>query len=300
MNTPILNSIGVFIMSNTTLITFALFMTAFIAIALVIAFGRNVVSVAFLQISGTLFFLLGFILGLKLTLLTVSFLCFVIAFGDGFARYGKGYRTVAVLLAFAHIVAIYMVLTGKIARFQLMKNISELEVLSLVLFFVAFKTWANGNKVLAAGLTVASCTVSVGYLSLALPDSMLAASYFVALGVCALFPQNGIRGFFKTAQAEVDASTQAVKVLNKATSKAPKPDFVGNKASKVANKKPARKNISSQAQVANAAVVAQQQEQQKRDNFIQEQILLDQLNEELLMSQDIDSFYSDDISYYQD
>ena len=298
MNTPILNSIGVFIMSNTTLITYVLFMTAFIAIALVIAFGRNVVSVAFLQLCGTLFFILGFILGLKLTLLTVSFLCMVIAFGDGFARYGKGYRTIAVLLAFAHIVAIYMVLSGKIARFQLMKNISELEVLSLVLFFVAFKTWANGNRVLAAGLTVASCAVSVGYLRLALPDSMLAASYFVTLGVCALFPQNGIRGFFKTAQAEVDASTQAVKVLNKATSKAPKPAFAGNKASKVA-KKPARKNgVSSQAQV-NAAIVAQQ-EQQRRDDFIQQQILLDQLNEELLMNQDMDSFYNDDISYYQD
>ena len=298
MNTPLLNSLGVFFMANTTLITYVLFMTAFVAIALVIAFGRNVVSVAFLQLSGTFFFVLGFILGLKLTLLTVSFLCFVIAFGDGFARYGKGYRTIAVLLAFAHIVAIYMVLSGKIARFQLMKNISELEVLSLVLFFVAFKTWANGNKVLAAGITVASCAVSVGYLCLALPDLMLAASYFVALGICALFPQNGIRGFFKTAQAEVDASTQAVKVLNKATSKALKPAFVGNKASKVA-KKPVRKNgVSSQAQ-ANAAIVAQQ-EQQRRDDFIQQQILLDQLNEELLMNQDMDSFYNDDISYYQD
>lgn len=298
MNTPLLNSLGVFFMSNTTLITYVLFMTAFVVIALVVAFGRNVVSVAFLQISGTLFFLLGFILGLKLTLLTVSFLCFVIAFGDGFARYGKSYRAVAVLLAFAHIVAIYMVLTGKIARFQLMKNISELEVLSLVLFFVAFKTWANGNKVLAAGITVASCAVSVGYLRLALPDSMLIASYFVALGVCALFPQNGIRGFFKTAKAEAESSVQAVKVLNKATSKAPKPVFVGNKASKVA-KKPVRKNnVSSQAQV-NAAIVAQQ-EQQRKDDFIQQQILLDQLNEELLMNQDMDSFYNDDISYYQD
>lgn len=286
MNTPLLNSLGVFIMSNTSLITWLLLMTAFIAIALVVAFGRNVVSVAFLQLAGTLFFILGFILGLKLTLLTVSFLCLVIAFGDGFARYGRGYRTIAVLLAFAHIVAIYMVLSGKIVRFQLMKNISELEVLSLVLFFVAFKTWANGNKVLAVGLTVASCAVSVGYLRLALPDSMLSASYFVALGVCALFPRNGILGFFKASKAEAEASAEAVKVLNKRAAKAPKPTNVGRGAK---NGSMARKTSSSY----------EAERQRRLDDIVQQQILMDQLNDELLEASQ-QSFYYDDIDYLQD
>ena len=287
MNTPLLNSLGVFIMSNTSLITWLLLMTAFIAIALVVAFGRNVVSVAFLQLAGTLFFILGFILGLKLTLLTVSFLCLVIAFGDGFARYSRGYRTIAVLLAFAHIVAIYMVLTGKIARFQLMKNVSELEVLSFVLFFVAFKTWANGNKVLAAGLTVASCAVSVGYLRLALPDSMLSASYFVALGVCALFPRNGILGFFKASKAEAEASAEAAKVLNKRAAKASKSTNVGNGAK---NGSMARKNSSSNYEA---------ERQRRLDDVVQQQILMDQLNDELLEASQ-QSFYYDDIDYLQD
>ena len=294
MNTPLLNSLGVFIANNMTLITYILFATAFIAVILAIVYGRNVVSVAFLQICGTLFFLLGFMSGLKLTLLTVSFLSLVIAFGDGFARYGKGYRAIAVLLVFAHIVACYLVFTGKIARFQVMKNISELEVLSLVLFFIAFRTWANGNPVLAAGLTVASCSVSVGYLCLALPDATLMLSYFTALGIFAVFPRNGILGFFKTAQAEVDASTQAVtRVLkNKATQQAPKPAFVGNRASNKVAKKQQKTVVSS---------VAPKKQQQRNSDVLHQQVLLDQLNEELfLVNQDIESFYGDDISYYQD
>ena len=292
MNTPLLNSLGVFIVNNVTLITYALFTTAFLAAILAIIYGRNVVSVAFLQICGTLFFLLGFMSGLKLTLLTVSFLSLVIAFGDGFARYGKGYRAIAVLLVFAHIVACYMVFTGKIARFQLMKNVSELEVLSLVLFFIAFRTWANGNPVLAAGLTVASCSVSVGYLCLALPDATLMLSYFTALGIFSVFPRNGILGFFKTAQAEVDASTQAVRVLkSKTTQQAPKPAFVGNRASKVAKKQ----------QKVVVSSVAPKKQQQRNNDALAQQVLLDQLNEELfLVNQDIESFFGDDISYYQD
>ena len=293
MNTPLLNSLGVFISNNVTLITYTLFATAFIAAILAIVYGRNVVSVACLQFAATLFFLLGFMLGLKLTLLTVSFLSLVIAFGDGFARYGKGYRAISVLLVFIHIVACYMVFTGKIARFQVMKNVSELEVLSLMLFFIAFRTWANGNPVLAAGLTVASCAVSVGYLCLALPDATLMLSYFTALGIFALFPRNGILGFFKTAQTEVDASTQAVKVLrNKATQQAPKPAFVGNKASNKVAKKQQQKIVSS---------VAPKKQQQRNNNALAQQVLLDQLNEELfLVNQEIESFYGDDISYYQD
>lgn len=291
MNTPLLNSLGVFIVNNVTLITYALFTTAFLAAILAIIYGRNVVSVAFLQICGTLFFLLGFMSGLKLTLLTVSFLCLVIAFGDGFTRYGKGYRAIAVLLVFAHIVACYMVFTGKIARFQLMKNVSELEVLSFVLFFIAFRTWANGNPVLAAGLTVASCSVSVGYLCLALPDATLMLSYFTALGIFAVFPRNGILGFFKTTQAEVDASAQAVRVLKNKATQTPKPAFVGNRASKVAKK---------QQKVAVSSVAPKKQQQRNSDALTQ-QVLLDQLNEELfLVNQDIESFYGDDISYYQD
>ena len=291
MNTPLLNSLGVFISNNVTLITYTLFATAFIAAILAIVYGRNVVSVACLQFAATLFFLLGFMSGLKLTLFTVSFLCLVIAFGDGFARYGKGYRAISVLLVFIHIVACYMVFTGKIARFQVMKNVSELEVLSLVLFFIAFRTWANGNPVLAAGLTVASCAVSVGYLSLALPDVTLMLSYFTALGIFSVFPRNGILGFFKTAQAEVDASTQAVKVLKNKTTQAPKPAFVGNRASKVAKK---------QQKTAVSSVAPKKQRQRNSDAFHQ-QVLLDQLNEELfLVNQDIESFYGDDISYYQD
>ena len=291
MNTPLLNSLGVFISNNVTLITYTLFATVFIAAILAIVYGRNVVSVACLQFAATLFFLLGFMSGLKLTLFTVSFLCLVIAFGDGFARYGKGYRAISVLLVFIHIVACYMVFTGKIARFQVMKNVSELEVLSLVLFFIAFRTWANGNPVLAAGLTVASCAVSVGYLSLALPDVTLMLSYFTALGIFSVFPRNGILGFFKTAQAEVDASTQAVKVLKNKTTQAPKPAFVGNRASKVAKK---------QQKTAVSSVAPKKQRQRNSDAFHQ-QVLLDQLNEELfLVNQDIESFYGDDISYYQD
>lgn len=292
MNTPLLNSLGVFIVNNVTLITYTLFATAFIAAILAIVYGRNVVSVAFLQICGTLFFLLGFMSGLKLTLLTVSFLSLVIAFGDGFARYGKGYRAIAVLLVFMHIVACYLVFTGKIARLQVMKNVSELEVLSFVLFFIAFRTWANGNSVLAAGLTVASCSVSVGYISLALPDATLMLSYFVALGLFAAFPKNGILGFFKTTQAEVDASTKAVtRVLKNKTTQAPKPAFVGNKASNKVAKKTA-KVVSS---------VAPKKQRQRNSDAFHQQVLLDQLNEELfLVNQDIESFYGDDISYYQD
>ena len=292
MNTPLLNSLGVFISNNVTLITYTLFATAFIAAILAIVYGRNVVSVACLQFAATLFFLLGFMSGLKLTLFTVSFLCLVIAFGDGFARYGKGYRAIAVLLVFLHIVACYMVFTGKIARFQVMKNVSELEVLSLVLFFIAFRTWANGNPVLAAGLTVVSCSVSVGYLCLALPDATLILSYFTALGIFAVFPRNGILGFFKTTQAEVDASTQAVtRVLKNKTTQASKPAFVGNIASKVAKKQ----------QKTTVSSVAPKKQRQRNSDAFHQQVLLDQLNEELfLVNQDIESFYGDDISYYQD
>ena len=57
MSTPLLNSLGVFIMGNTALITHVLFMTAFLAVVLAIAFGRNnVVTVAFLQLARFLSF----------------------------------------------------------------------------------------------------------------------------------------------------------------------------------------------------------------------------------------------------
>ena len=287
METPILNSISVFVMSSTALITYVLLITAFLAVALAVVRGRNAITGAFLQIAGTLFFLLGFMLGLKLTVLTVTFLTIVIAFGDGFVRYGKGYRAIAVLFVFVHIVACYMALTGKIARFQLMKNISELEVLSAVIYFIAFKTWANGNHVVAAGLTTTASVVSVGYVYLALQDAML-TSYFVALGICALFPKNGILGFFKASKAEAEASVEAAKVLNKRVAKAPKPTNVGNRAK---NGSTARKNSSSNYEV---------ERQRRLDDVVQQQILMDQLNDELLEASQNQSFYYDDIDYLQD
>lgn len=285
METPILNSISVFVMGSTALITYVLLIVAFLAVVLAIVRGRNAATGALLQIAGTLFFLLGFMLGLKLTVLTVTFLTIVIAFGDGFVRYGRGYRAIAVLLVFAHIVACYMALTGKIARFQLMKNVSELEVLSAVIYFIAFKTWANGNHVVAAGLTTTASVVSVGYIYLALHDAML-TSYFVALGICALFPRNGILGFFKASKAEAEASVEAVKVLNKRAAKATKPTNVGNRAK---NGSTARKNLSSY----------EAERQRKLDDVIQQQILMDQLNDELWEASQ-QSLYYDDIDYLQE
>ena len=105
MSTPLLNSLGVFIMGNTALITHVLFMTAFLAVVLAIAFGRNnVVTVAFLQLAGTLFFILGHILGFRMTLLLVTLLIPFIGFGYGFTNNSVKVRFCSSILLSVHAV----------------------------------------------------------------------------------------------------------------------------------------------------------------------------------------------------
>lgn len=291
MSTPLLNSLGVFIMGNTALITHVLLMTAFLAVVLAIAFGRSVVTVAFLQFAGTLFFILGHILGFRLTLLLVTLLIPFMGFVRGFANDSVKIRFCSSILLSVHVVAIYLVFAGKIGSFQLMREFSELEVLSLVLFFIALKAYKIGYKYLGAGLMATLCAVSGAYVFMA-TNNLVMPAFFVALGFSAIVPSNGIKGLFKLAKVETIALGSASSRIAKNSSSADVfPAFAGNAGSSVKVKKAAvKKEMSTNV------------DQQAIDQAILDQEeFLDQINSQLLNNnEDIDSFYGDDISYYQE
>ena len=290
MNTPLLNSLGVFIMGNTALITHVLLMTAFLAVVLAIASGRSVVTVAFLQLAGTLFFILGHILGFRMTLLLVTLLILFIGFGYGFTNNSVKVRFCSSILLSVHAVAIYLVLVGKIGSFQIMREFSELEVLSLVLFLLALKAYKIGYKYLGAGLMATLCAVSGAYVFMA-TNSLVMPAFFVALGVAAVIPSNGIKGLFKLAKVETIAFGSTSSRIAKGNSIDVFPAFAGNAGSSVKVKKAAvKKEMSTNV------------DQQAIDQAILDQEeFLDRINSQLLNNnEDIDSFYGDDISYYQE
>lgn len=287
MNTPLLNSLGVFIMGNTALITHVLLMTAFLAVVLAIAFGRSVVTVVSLQIAGIFFFILGHILGFRLTLLLVTLLIPFMGFGFGFANDSVKIRFCSSILLSVHAVAIYLALSDKIGRFQFMRDFSELEVLSLVLFFIALKAYKIGYRYLGAGLMATLCAVSGVYVFMA-TNSLVMPAFFVALGFAAIVPSNGIKGLFKLAKVETIAFGSASSRITKGNSIDVFPVFAGNagSAAKVAVNKKLSTDVDQQA--IDQAVLDQEE-------------FLDRINSQLLANnEDIDSFYGDDILYYQD
>lgn len=287
MSTPLLNSLGVFIISNVALITHTLLMTAFLAVVLAIAFGRNVVTVVSLQFAGTLFFILGHILGFRLTLLLVTLLIPFIGFGYGFANNSVKIRFCSSILLSVHAVAIYLALSDKIGRFQFMRDFSELEVLSLVLFFIALKAYKIGYKYLGAGLMATLCAVSGAYVFMA-TNNLVMPAFFVALGVAAVIPSNGIKGLFKLAKVETIAFGSASSRIARNSSSADVfPAFAGNAGSAVKVKAVKKLSTNVDQQAIDQAVLDQEE-------------FLDQINSQLLNNEDIDSFYGDDISYYQE
>ena len=233
MNTPLLNSLGVFIMGNTALITHVLLMTALLAVVLAIASGRSVVTVVSLQFAGTLFFILGHILGFRMTLLLVTLLIPFMGFGFGFANDSVKIRFCSSILLSVHAVAIYLALSDKIGRFQFMRDFSELEVLSLVLFFIALKAYKIGYRYLGAGLIATLCAVSGAYVFIA-TNSLVMPAFFVALGFTAVIPSNGIKGLFKLAKVETIAFGSASSRIARNSSSADVfPAFAGNAGSAV-------------------------------------------------------------------
>lgn len=287
MNTPLLNSLGVFIMANVTLITYMFVMTAFSAIVLAIAFGRNVVTVVSLQLAGTLFFILGHILGFRMTLLLVTLLIPFMGFGFGFANDSVKIRFCSSILLSVHAVAIYLALSDKIGRFQFMRDFSELEVLSLVLFFIALKAYKIGYKYLGAGLMATLCAVSGVYVFMA-TNSLVMPAFFVALGFAAIVPSNGIKGLFKLAKVETIAFGSASSRIAKGNSIDVFPAFAGNAGSAVKVKAVKKLSTNVDQQAIDQAILDQEE-------------FLDRINSQLLANnEDIDSFYGDDILYYQD
>lgn len=288
MSTPLLNSLGVFIISNVALITHTLLMTAFLAVVLAIAFGRNVVTVVSLQFAGTLFFILGHILGFRLTLLLVTLLIPFIGFGYGFANNSVKIRFCSSILLSVHAVAIYLALSDKIGRFQFMRDFSELEVLSLVLFFIALKAYKIGYKYLGAGLMATLCAVSGAYVFMA-TNNLVMPAFFVALGVAAVIPSNGIKGLFKLAKVETIAFGSASSRIARNSSSADVfPAFAGNAGSAVKVKAVKKLSTNVDQQAIDQAILDQEE-------------FLDRINSQLLNNnEDIDSFYGDNISYYQE
>ena len=289
MNTPLLNSLGVFIMANVTLITYMFVMTAFFAVVLAVAFGRNVVTVVFLQLAGILFFILGHILGFRLTLLLVTLLIPFMGFGRGFANDSVKVRFCSSILLSVHAVAIYLVFTNKVGSFQIMREFSELEVLSLVLFLLALKAYKIGYKYLSAGLMATLCAVSSAHVFMA-TNNLVMPAFFVALGVAAIVPSNGIKGLFKLAKVETIAFGSASSRIARNSSSADVfPAFAGNAGSAVKVQTAAKKlSTDVDQQVIDQAILDQEE-------------FLDQINSQLLANnEDIDSFYGDDILYYQD
>ena len=288
MNTPLLNSLGVFIMGNTALITHVLLMTAFLAVVLAIAFGRSVVTVVSLQIAGIFFFILGHILGFRLTLLLVTLLIPFMGFGRGFANDSVKIRFCSSILLSVHAVAIYLVFAGKIGSFQIMRDFSELEVLSLVLFLLALKAYKIGYKYLGAGLMATLCAVSGAYVFMA-TNSLVMPAFFVALGVAAVIPSNGIKGLFKLAKVETIAFGSASSRIARNSSSADVfPAFAGNAGSAVKVKAVKKLSTNVDQQAIDQAILDQEE-------------FLDRINSQLLANnEDIDSFYGDDILYYQD
>lgn len=288
MSTPLLNSLGVFIISNVALITHTLLMTAFLAVVLAIAFGRNVVTVVSLQFAGTLFFILGHILGFRMTLLLVTLLIPFMGFGFGFANDSVKIRFCSSILLSVHVVAIYLALSDKIGRFQFMRDFSELEVLSLVLFFIALKAYKIGYKYLGAGLMATLCAVSGVYVFMA-TNSLVMPAFFVALGFAAIVPSNGIKGLFKLAKVETIALGSASSRIARNSSSADVfPAFAGNAGSAVKVKAVKKLSTNVDQQAIDQAILDQEE-------------FLDRINSQLLANnEDIDSFYGDDILYYQD
>lgn len=288
MSTPLLNSLGVFIMGNTALITHVLLMTAFLAVVLAIAFGRSVVTVVSLQIAGIFFFILGHILGFRLTLLLVTLLIPFMGFGRGFANDSVKIRFCSSILLSVHAVAIYLVFAGKIGSFQIMRDFSELEVLSLVLFLLALKAYKIGYKYLGAGLMATLCAVSGAYVFMA-TNSLVMPAFFVALGVAAVIPSNGIKGLFKLAKVETIAFGSASSRIARNSSSADVfPAFAGNAGSAVKVKAVKKLSTNVDQQAIDQAILDQEE-------------FLDRINSQLLANnEDIDSFYGDDILYYQD
>ena len=287
MNTPLLNSLGVFIMGNTALITHVLLMTAHLAVVLAIASGRSVVTVVSLQFAGTLFFILGHILGFRMTLLLVTLLIPFMGFGFGFANDSVKIRFCSSILLSVHAVAIYLALSDKIGRFQFMRDFSELEVLSLVLFFIALKAYKIGYRYLGAGLIATLCAVSGAYVFIA-TNSLVMPAFFVALGFTAVIPSNGIKGLFKLAKVETIAFGSASSRIARNSSPADVfPAFAGNAGSAVKVKAVKKLSTNVDQQAIDQAILDQEE-------------FLDQINSQLLNNEDIDSFYGDDISYYQE
>ena len=288
MNTPLLNSLGVFIMGNTALITHVLLMTAFLAVVLAIASGRSVVTVAFLQLAGTLFFILGHILGFRMTLLLVTLLIPFIGFGYGFTNNSVKVRFCSSILLSVHAVAIYLVFAGKIGSFQIMRDFSELEVLSLVLFLLALKAYKIGYKYLGAGLMATLCAVSGAYVFMS-TNSLVMPAFFVALGVAAVIPSNGIKGLFKLAKVETIAfGSASSRIARNSGSADVFPAFAGNAGSAVKVKAVKKLSTNVDQQAIDQAILDQEE-------------FLDQINSQLLANnEDIDSFYGDDILYYQE
>ena len=287
MNTPLLNSLGVFIMGNTALITHVLLMTALLAVVLAIASGRSVVTVVSLQFAGTLFFILGHILGFRMTLLLVTLLIPFMGFGFGFANDSVKIRFCSSILLSVHAVAIYLALSDKIGRFQFMRDFSELEVLSLVLFFIALKAYKIGYRYLGAGLIATLCAVSGAYVFIA-TNSLVMPAFFVALGFTAVIPSNGIKGLFKLAKVETIAFGSASSRIARNSSPADVfPAFAGNAGSAVKVKAVKKLSTNVDQQAIDQAILDQEE-------------FLDQINSQLLNNEDIDSFYGDDISYYQE
>ena len=288
MNTPLLNSLGVFIMGNTALITHVLLMTALLAVVLAIASGRSVVTVVSLQFAGTLFFILGHILGFRMTLLLVTLLIPFMGFVRGFANDSVKIRFCSSILLSVHAVAIYLVFAGKIGSFQLMREFSELEVLSLVLFFIALKAYKIGYRYLGAGLIATLCAVSGAYVFMA-TNSLVIPAFFVALGVAAVIPSNGIKGLFKLAKVETIAlGSASSRIARNSGSADVFPAFAGNAGNSVEAAVKKEMSTSVDQQAIDQAILDQEE-------------FLDRINSQLLANnEDIDSFYGDDILYYQD
>ena len=169
-----------------------------------------------------------------------------------------------------------------------MRDFSELEVLSLVLFLLALKAYKIGYKYLGAGLMATLCAVSGAYVFMA-TNSLVMPAFFVALGVAAVIPSNGIKGLFKLAKVETIAFGSASSRIARNSSSADVfPAFAGNAGSAVKVKAVKKLSTNVDQQAIDQAILDQEE-------------FLDRINSQLLANnEDIDSFYGDDISYYQD
>lgn len=266
MNTPMLNSLGVFISQSTMLITYVICAASFLAVVCSTIYGRNFVTVAFLQFAGALSLVLAYTQGFGLTYMIIAAVSFAIGLGYGFGYFPKGFRSVSVTLACFQALIIYLTFTDKI--FQIVpsrESAFELEVFSAVLFFIAFKSFNSQYKLFGFALFAIGSMVSLWHIAM-MTYNLLFASFFFATAICAILPKYGILGFIKALRTEASSAKKATEIIY-------------NKASKRAKKQ----NISDKSE--------------RKDDALNNYAVLSTLDSDDLVNDDLNTFYSDSISY---